>query len=179
MRLFFASLLFSLFSGSIYAQESNDSFLYEQESEIQHEMVGNLTIAVLEDFREISIEPALVLAIEENVVLVKRNDQLALLVPKADFENVVASGSNPFIVFASQCSRECTASAVAGAIGGAVAGAGSGATIGAPLGPQGVGGGAVIGGLFGGIGGGMGGWEACRIATRCDKFPMTAGKGSK
>ena len=145
-----------------------NGFLYEEETGITKQQIGDVTYMVLEQFRDKSIEPAEMVAIEDVMVTVVRDEKVAILIP-AKFFSLYMSSGKAFKYAENQCASECNASAIAGLIGGALGGAASGATIGTAGGPGGAVGGAVVGGFIGGVAGGMTGWEACRITTQCDK----------
>ncbi len=167
MKFIFVSIML-FFTNSAFAQSS---FLTLDEAiHIEHKLVGNVEVLVLEDFARGSFEAAKIVATEGNFLLVERAKRLALLVPEKDYD---AISENPFIAFAEgpSCQAQCGGSAVAGAIagglGGAAAGATTGGLIGTAGGPVGIGagaaGGAVIGGGLGAIGGFIGGFESCRL----------------
>jgi hypothetical protein len=163
---FFLAFSFLFFSSSIFAQSS---FILPQEVDrIDHKTVGNVEVLILEDFINNSLEPAEVVAIDGDVILVKRNQTLALLVPGAQY---FAINETPFFVLAGDsCQSQCAGAAAGGAMTGAVGGAAAGAQAGAVFGPQAAAGGVVIGGIVGGVGGMITGFEVCKWATGCNKL---------
>lgn len=165
------------FSGMSFAS-SPQTFILPTER-IEHKMVGDSTIVLLEDFIEHSQERAKIVAMEVigNVqyYTVERNEKLATLVPGVAYFQLSEQSGVVMFATVNTCQQECTASAVAGAIAGAGAGIAGGAQTGATLCAAGgpvsaglcAGGGAAIGGGAGLIGGFIGGFETCKIATDC------------
>ena len=179
MKLFLFLSFLCLTANSAFAQGPKTSFLHDHEAEeIEFRTLGNTTVAVLEDFIAFSESPAVVIAIENNLVLVKRDEKMALLVPRDSFDEV--SNASPFVVLADSCAAQCAGAAAGGALTGAVGGAGSlGSAGGMAAGAPGAAGGIVIGGIVGGVGGGITGFEVCKWATGCAKTDSPEGADGK
>lgn len=173
---FMIAMAMLMASGQLYAKSK---FLLPGE-DIRSQSVGSISIVVLEDFLENSQSPARILTLDTfegmETALVERNDELALLIPEAVFDDFARSDGS--VMFAADsCQAECAGSAVAGAIAGGITGAGTGAEVGGSVGAAGgpggaaagAAGGALIGGSLGAVGGFIGGYEGCRILTDCDK----------